>query len=139
MPGMRRVVGVVRQQRGLALPTIVVVLMVLGVSCTGGERAASDRAPGIRNGASCGGRGFASGQQSIGSHHCPRLGRPATVSRQKSVSQRSAIRRGAAGLARVPAGRGSARQVEAVRPGGESRERRSHEHEQRRTKRGGAA
>ena len=45
VPGMRRVVGVVRQQRRRALPTIVVVLMVLGVSCAGGERAASDRAP----------------------------------------------------------------------------------------------
>ena len=117
MPGMRRVVGVVRQQRGLALPTIVVVLMVLGVSCAGGERAASDRtpAPAVAPGAV-----EAGSPATIESRPpLPAVGPPSNSFPPERSLPALRAPTPAAGLGRVAAGRGAARQVDAVRPGGD--------------------
>ena len=118
VPGMRRVVGVVRHLRGRALPTIVVVLMVLGGSCTGGERAASDRAPASAMApvaVDAGSPAVAIDRQPP----LPAVGPPGKSSPPEVSLPAMRNPRGAPGLGRVPAGRGPARQVEALPPGGD--------------------
>ncbi|MDE2903510.1 MAG: hypothetical protein OXP73_10840, partial [Chloroflexota bacterium] len=115
---MRRVVGVVRHLRDRAPPTIVVVLMVLGVSCADGERAASDRAPAPAVAPVA----VDAAPPAVTIDRPPPLpavGPPGNSSPPDDGLAAMRDPRGAAGLARVPAGRGPARQVEALRPGGD--------------------